>query len=344
MSLDVQLDAEPESQLAKRADRLIRFSTQAGWLLKQLSRFGLPAALLSAAAIFSALRPEAFFTITNAQAMLTLSAPLIVAALGLTIALVMNDIDLSLGSMIGLCGAVAIAAMSFWSIPWPLAILFALMVAIVGGLATGWMVASLGANSLIISLGMATLLTGLEFTVTDQKTIYQGVQDGYIALGQSQVLGVNVQVVVAAVVALSAYLLLERSEAGRYMYAVGGNPTAAFLAGVPVRALRITGIVLSGLGAAIAGILLTAQSASAFSNAGQSYLLPAFASAFLGSTLSPDGRFSVVGTVVAVLFIAVVQTGLTMLQLSSGTIYVAQGALLIAAVLLSRFGLTTARR
>lgn len=345
MSLDVQLDAKAGSQeIVRRADRSIRLSTAVDDVLKRLSRWGLAIALIATIIVFSALRPEAFFTTTNAQAMLTLSAPLTVAALGLTVALVMNDIDLSLGSMIGLCGAVAISAMSFWAIPWPLAILLALGVAIVGGLATGWMVAAIGANSLIITLGMATLLTGLEFILTDQKTIYQGVQDGYIALGQSQFLGINIQVLVAAIVALAAYLLLERSEAGRYMYAVGGNPTAAFLAGVPVRALRITGMVLSGLGSALAGILLTAQSASSFSNSGQSYLLPAFAAAFLGTTLSPDGRFSVVGTLTAVLFIAVVQTGLTMLQLSSGTINVAQGGLLIAAVLLSRFGRPGVRR
>jgi ribose transport system permease protein len=343
MSAELQLDPTRGPSLAKGADRKIRSRPSPAILARRVARYGLIMALFAAIICFGLLRPNAFLSVANAQSILTLSAPLVVAALGLTVLLAMNEIDLSIGSMIGLCGATAIAAMAFWSIPWPVAICLALVVAVLTSFCTGWMVARAGANSLIISLGMATLLTGLEFTLTNQRTLYEGVQDGYVALGQSQFLGINIQVLIAAAIAFATHLLLERSEAGRYMYAVGDNPDAAFLAGVPVRRLRVIGFILCGLGAALAGILLTAQSASSFSNAGQSYLLPAFASAFLGSTLSSEGRFTVLGTVTAVLFIAVVQTGLTMLQLSTGTINIVQGGLLIGAVLLSRVGLAGGR-
>ncbi|GLT11365.1 ABC transporter permease [Sulfitobacter porphyrae] len=303
-----------------------------------LQGYGLVIALLLAIVLFSALRPEAFFSWTNARAILTLAAPLTIAALGLTAALVMNEIDLSVGSMIGLGGAFAVCLMSFWSVPWGIAIVAALALALAVGLATGLMVTLAGANSLIITLGMATLLTGLEFSLTNQRTIYAGIDAGYVALGQSMVLGLNLQVWIAGTIAIAMWVLLERSEAGRYMYATGSNREASFLAGLPVARLRVTGFVLVAALATVAGILLTAQSASAFSNAGQPYLLPAFAAAFLGSTVSGDGRFTVAGTVIAVLFIGVIQTGLTMLQLSTGAINIAQGGLLIMAVLLSRFG------
>lgn len=303
-----------------------------------LQKYGLLFALIAAIAIFSMLRPQAFFSTNNALAILTLAAPLAIAALGLTVALVLNEIDLSVGSMIGLGGAFAVCLMSFWGVPWYLAIVASFILAIGVGLSTGAMVALGGANSLIITLGMATLLTGIEFSLTDQRTVYTGIDAAYIAIGQSRILGLNVQIWVAFLVAIVVWVLLEKTEAGRFMYASGSSPEASFLAGVPVTKYRVIGFIIVAVCAALAGILLTAQSASAFSNSGQPYLLPAFASAFLGSTMSADGRFTAFGTLIAVLFIGVIQTGLTMLQLSTGSINVAQGGMLIAAVLLSRIG------
>lgn len=306
--------------------------------LPLLQKYGLVLALIAAIVIFSLLKPKAFYSMRNAFAILTLAAPLAIASLGLTVSLVLNEIDLSIGSMIGLGGAFAICLMSFWGVPWYAAILLAILLGFGAGMATGVMVAISGANSLIITLGMATLLTGIEFLLTNQRTIYSGVEDAYIMLGQSIFLGLNIQVWVASFIAIVIWILLEKTEAGRFMYASGSSPEAAFLAGVPVRKLRIIGFLVVAICAAITGILITAQSASAFSNAGQAYLLPAFASAFLGSTMSPDGRFTALGTLIAVLFIGVIQTGLTMLQLSTGAINFTQGGLLIAAVLLSRIG------
>lgn len=307
-------------------------------LFRSLQSYGLFLALLLAIGVFSALRPDAFFSTTNARSVLTLAAPLLIASLGLTIALAVNEIDLSVGSMIGLSGALAVCLMSFYDVPWVLAITASLILGVIVGLVIGALVSFGGANSLIITLGMATFLTGIEFSLTDQRTIYTNIDPSYIAIGQSYLLGMSVQVWIAAAIALFAWLLLEKTETGRFIYAIGANPNAAYLAGVPVNKLRIFGFVCVAVTASIAGILLTSQSASAFSNAGQPYLLPAFAAAFLGSTMSPDGRFTVVGTVIAVLFIGVIQTGLTMLQLSNGAINLAQGGLLIIAVMLSRLG------
>lgn len=306
--------------------------------LRILQSYGLFLALLAAVLVFSALRPDAFFSITNARSVLTLAAPLLIASLGLTVALAVNEIDLSVGSMIGLSGALAVCLMSLYDVPWVLAIMAALLAGALGGLIIGILVSVGGANSLIITLGMATFLTGIEFSLTDQRTIYTNIDPSYIAIGQSYILGMSTQVWIAAALAFIAWVLLEKTETGRFIYAVGANPNAAYLAGVPVNRLRIFGFICVAVCASVAGILLTSQSASAFSNAGQPYLLPAFAAAFLGSTMSPDGRFTVAGTVIAVLFIGVIQTGLTMLQLSNGAINLAQGGLLIVAVMLSRLG------
>ena len=316
----------------RAAARILRPSLHA------ITRFGLYIALLVAIAVFGALRPDAFLTVTNALSILTLAAPLMIVSLGLTIALVMNEIDLSIGSMMGLAGAFCVVLMSHLGVPWPLAMLCTVLLAVAVGITTGTMVTHGGANSLIISLGMATFLTGIEFTLTNQRTIYTGIDEGFIALGQSEILGLNAQIWIAGILALICFLALEKTEMGRYMYATGSNAEACRLAGVPVRTLRISAFVFSALGAAMAGLLLTAQSASSFVNVGLPYLLPAFAAAFLGSTVSPKGQFTVAGTVAAVLFIGVIQSGLTMLQLSTGSINLSQGGMLIAAVLLSRLG------
>ena len=233
-------DAGWAREMPKRAPRVRSF---AGW-----QRYALPTALLVAILMFSLLRPTAFFSWTNASAVLTLAAPLLVASLGLTVALVLGEIDLSLESAIGLAGAIAVCLMSFLGVPWPAAALSALVAGTLLGCLTGALVVRSGAESLIITLGAATLLTGLEYLLTDQRTIYEGVADGYVALGQSSVLGLNLQVWIAAGVACLAHVGLERTEWGRAMYAAGDNAEASRLAGLPVSRLRVTGFAVAGGG------------------------------------------------------------------------------------------------
>ena len=158
-----------------------------------------------------------------------------------------------------------------------------------------------------------------------------------MALGQSTSLfGLNNQVWMALGVAVAAYVLLEKTELGRYMYAVGGNPLAARFAGINVKRLRLLGFIIVAVAAAFTGILLTAQGASSSPNAGVSYLLPAYAAVFLGSASFRPGQFNVIGTVVAALFLGVVQTGLQMMQIETAWILILQGVILIVAMQANR--------
>jgi ribose transport system permease protein len=299
---------------------------------------GLFVALLAVILVFSALRPDTFPTAGNALAILTLAAPLAVIACGLTFVLVQGDFDLSVGSMVGLGGATAVVAQSALHLTWMSAVGLALLVAIAVGAINGVLTAYVGLSSFIVTLASGTILTGLEFSLTDQKTIYEGIDPGYSALGQSIVVGLNSQIWIALIVAVVCWTALRHTEAGRYAYAIGANPVAARLSGVRVPLLRVGGFVVSALAAAVAGILITAQASSSFSNAGQPYLLPAFAAVFLGTTISSAGRFNVIGTVIGVVLLGVIQTGLTMLQLSTAAVNLAQGGVLLVAVLFSRIG------
>jgi ribose transport system permease protein len=219
-----------------------------------------------------------------------------------------------------------------------MALIAALLFGIAAGGVNGFLVAYLGGPSFIITLAMGTVLTGVEFALTDQKTIFSGVAQGYADIGQNSFLGLNNMVWIAAVIAVILWALLDRTEVGRYMYAIGGNPEAARLAGIRTRFLRLLGFVVVGLAAAVVGVLISSQSGAYSPSPGLSFLLPAFAAAFLGSAVFRPGEFNIPGTVIGVLFLGVIQTGLTMLNLETYVINLVQGGVLISAVLLSRLG------
>lgn len=303
-----------------------------------LARYGLLGALFVAIIVFCIARPDSFATIDNLKSVLTQSSlPLIIAA-GLTIVLVMEDFDLSFGSMIGLGSAVAVALMVKSGVSWPIALLAALAAGLAVGAVNGFIIAYLGGSSFIITLAMGTILSGLEFAITGQSTLYEGISHSYSSIAQNTILGFSNEIWIAVVIALLVWVLLDFTELGRYMYAIGGNPEAARLAGIRTKALRLGGFMLVGLAAAICGVLLSSQTQSFNPNSGAQYLLPAFAAVFLGSAVFRPGQFNLPGTVVGVLFLGVIQTGLTMLSLQTYMINLVQGAILIAAVMMSRIG------
>ena len=302
------------------------------------SRYGLLIAFLATIVVFSIAKSDVFPTKRNAESILTAAGPSLILAVGLTVVLVMQDFDLSIGAIIGLAAGAAENLMVKNGVGWVIAVLLVLLIAVVAGLLNGFMVAFLGGSSFIITLAMGTVLTGIEFGLTKQNTVFSGFPNGFTKIASGQFLGLSNLVWIAAVVAIVIWVLLERTEIGRYMYAIGGNPEAARLSGVRVRSLRVLGFVIVALSAAIVGLLLTAQSASYAPNAGISYLLPAFAAVFLGAAVLRPGEFNVAGTVIGVLFLGVIQTGLTILNFETYLINLVQGGILITAVLVSSIG------
>jgi ribose transport system permease protein len=287
---------------------------------------------------FSLLRPHTFPTGENAEAILTLAAPSLIMAVGLTVVLVMQDFDLSFGAMIGLSGGAITTFVATDHIGFVLAIVLVLLIGVAAGLANGFMVSYLGGNSFIITLAMGTVLTGVEFALTHQNTIYSGFPPSFLKIAQGTFLGFNNQIWIALVIAVATWVLLDRTELGRYMYAIGGNQEAARLSGIRVRPFRVIGFIIVGLAASAGGILLISVSSSYSPNGGTSYLLPAFAAVFLGAAVFRPGEFNVPGTVIGVLFLGVIQTGLIMLNFETYVINLVQGGILIAAVLISRLG------
>lgn len=303
-----------------------------------IARYGLLIAFLITIVIFSIARPNTFPTWNNAKSILTLAAPSLIIAAGLTVVLVMQDFDLSFGAMIGLGGGAVTVFITQDHWAWQVAIIVVLLMGVGAGIANGVMVAYFGGSSFIITLAMGTVLTGVEFALTHQNTVYQGYPSGFIAIASNTTLGLSNQIWIAAVVAIVIWVLLDHTEIGRYMYAIGGNSEAARLSGLRVRPLRVAGFVVVGVMAAVTSILLISESGSYAPNGGASYLLPAFAAVFLGAAVFRPGEFNLPGTVVGVLFLGVIQTGLIMLNLQTYIVNLVQGGILIGAVLISRLG------
>lgn len=331
--------AEAGTDTAPGTGRSARASNRAMTPSVFIAKYGLLIAFLLTVIVFSIARPSTFPTLDNLKSILTLASPPLILAVGLTVVLVMQDFDLSFGAMIGLAGGAVTTFIVSDHWAWQLAIVVVLILGVVAGIANGVMIAYFGGSSFIITLAMGTVLTGVEFALTHQTTVYQGYPAGFVGIASnSSILGLSNQIWIAAVIAVVIWILLDRTEIGRYMYAIGGNSEAARLSGLRVRPMRVLGFVIVGLTAAVAGILLISEASSYAPNGGVSYLLPAFAAVFLGAAVFRPGEFNLPGTVVGVLFLGVIQTGLILLNLQTYVINLVQGGILIAAVLISRLG------
>jgi ribose transport system permease protein len=316
----------------------------AGRVLGTARRHGVLLALAATVVLFSTLRPQLFPTLDNAETMLRDLSPLAIAAFGMTVVLVMTDFDLSLGAMIGLGGTTAVVLMSKSDVNYIMAIVLTLGLGAVVGLTNGLAVAYAGASSFVVTLAMGTVLQGVEYQVSGQQSVFQNIPAAYKSLANAQFLGLSSQVYVALVVFAVLFVLLERSEIGRYMYAIGGNMEAARLAGLPVRRLRVVGFMIGSACAAVSGMLLTSQAGQSTPDLGLPYLLPVFAAVFLGSTAVRVGKFNIMGTLVGAIFLQVISTGLILLELKPAYINIVQGAILAGSVLLARVGAGDGRR
>lgn len=311
-----------------------------------LARFGLLIVFAVVVAVFKVLQWDVFLTADNVRRTIfspTGFAPLMILAAGLTVVLAMGDFDLSFGNMVGLAGGTAVALMVNFDQGWPLAILVALLIAMAVGVGNGFFVAHLGASSFVITLATATILLGFETLWTDNRSIIGVGQGFYLGLDETVVIWqLRLPVFIALGVALLTWVLLDRTELGRYMYAIGGNREAARLAGINVAGIRMIGFIIVAVFSALVGILLTANLGGMRIDLGTPLLLDAYAAVFLGAAVFRPGQFNIPGTILGVLFLRVVEVGLLVQQIENSWINVAKGAILLFGVLLSQ--LVTRRR
>lgn len=312
-------------------------------MLTHLRRSGTLLGLLGIIVFFAVQLPETFLTARNLLNVSQQISMLAVTAFTMTIVMVMGDFDLSVGSTASLAGVVAAV---LFAAGWPVAagVAAALGVGILGGLFNGVLVAYLGILPFIATLGTLTMFSGAAFLVSDGKTIFgRDIPEAFSGFARSGIPlaeGVTLpsMTIAAALVLVLVFVVLEHTTYGRRLYAIGGNIHAAELAGINVRRLRLSAFALTGLGAAIAGLMYASRVASANPMQSSGLMLDAIAAVFLGMTMGRQGEPRVMATLVGVLILGILDNGLTQMNVDSYVREILIGGIVVAAVAVSSYG------
>lgn len=312
-------------------------------MLTHLRQSGTLVGLLAIVLFFAVQLPDTFLTAQNLLNVSQQISMLAVTAFTMTIVMVMGDFDLSVGSTASLAG---IAAAVLFASGWPVwsGVIAALAVGIAGGLFNGVLVAYVGILPFIATLGTLTMFSGTAFLISDGKTIFgrdiPAEFSGFARSGLHLAEGVTVpsMTIAAALVLAVVFVVLEHTTYGRRLYAIGGNIQAAELAGINVRRLRLSAFALTGLGAAVAGLMYASRVASANPTQASGLMLDAIAAVFLGMTMGRQGEPRVMATLVGVLILGILDNGLTQMNVDSYVREILIGAIVVAAVAVSSYG------
>ena len=316
-------------------------------MIAYLRQFGTLLGLLVIVVFFAVQLPGTFLTARNLINVSQQISMLAVVAFAMTVVMVMNDFDLSVGSTASLAGVLA-AVLFAQGFPVWVGVSAALGIGLVGGVLNGVLVAYLGILPFVATLGTLTVFSGLAFFISGGATIFgrdipkpfadfsrQGIPLDWLGLAEVKLPYLSL---VAVLVLVIVWVLLEHTSYGRRLYAIGGNREAAHLAGVRVRRLRLSAFAVTGFGAAVAGLMYASRVASANPTQGAGLMLDAIAAVFLGMTMGKEGEPRVLATLVGVLILGILDNGLTQMQVDSYVREMLVGTIVIAAVATSSLG------
>jgi len=282
--------------------------------------------------IFFSITSPVFFSTTNGLNMVTNIAVIGIMAIPGTFLLIAGQVDLSVASVAAMCGMVMASLAGPLGIPAAMGI--ALVVGLLVGLINGFFVMVVGVNSLIVTLGGLATFFGIGQLIGDGQTI---LVQGFRFLGTARpFLNIPMPVIVFVVILIIGILILRFTVYGRQLYAIGANPTAARLVGIPSKRVVFVAFMFSSLAAALAGLILVSQLGAASPNNARGYELVVVTAIVLGGASLSGGRGTILGTFIGLMIIQVLSTGLTLLNVQSFWQSVATGVLLITAVSFDR--------
>jgi ribose transport system permease protein len=322
------------SVMSQRVDGPQARARRARISASDLERWAL-VALLVVSFVFFALdgaTSQTFLSAPNLRNVLGSQAVIGVLALASLPPLIAREFDLSVGSVCVLASIVIAKCMAEASLPLGAAIVIGVGVGAAIGLMNGWLVAYLRVNALIATLGVSTVIAGVVQATTNGNSIVSGISPDLVSFGAGHWLGLPRTVYALAFVgAVIAYTLVQ-TPYGRYLHFVGSSPASTRLVGVNVERTVLGSFLISGLLSGLAGALLIAQNGNATPQPGADLTLTAISAAFLGATAIRAGRFNVIGTIVAIFFLAFSVNGLTLLGVDAWINGVFTGAALVIAV------------
>lgn len=251
-------------------------------------------------------------------------------AFGITCVLIGGGIDLSVGSVVAASGVLAVR-MANAGLPVPVCVAVALAFGALIGFFNGLVIANTALPAFIVTLSTQIIVRGVSYIFTGGQPA-QCTNEGFNNLGTGYLLGIPVPVIIVAVSMLILFFIMNRTGFGRHVYAVGGNIEAARYAGVNVKWVQIRMFMISGVCAALAGVVLAARLYSGQPNVGEGFERDAIAASVLGGTSMSGGVGAMGGTVVGVLIIGVLNNGMNLLKIDTYWQYVVKGGVILGAV------------
>ncbi|MBL8582742.1 MAG: ABC transporter permease [Rhizobiaceae bacterium] len=302
-----------------------------------ISRYGLVFAFIAIIVLFSVLRPDAFLTTRNFGSIMSDNAVLMLIALGIMVPLVVGQFDLSPGFVASLGAMLTAGLLTRQGLPWPAVLVIVVLVGCAIGLLMGILVGYLQLNSLIVSLGVGSAISGFVLLYSNGEIIFNGIPASFTVIGQTRLFGfLPLPFIYAMIAAIVIWYVLTYLPVGRRLYAIGGSQEASRLIGINInKYIAISFVVSSGM-ASLAGFVQVARLGAGHPTSAQAFLLPAFAAAFLGATAIRPGFYNIWGTVIAVFLVGAGTTGLFMLGAQAYVQPIFNGAILVLAVTLSR--------
>lgn len=293
--------------------------------------------VLVLAILFLALTQDRFATYGNFLNILEANSILLIVAVGLTFVLLVGGFDLSVGGTLALSG-IGLSYLLGAGLPPPLAIFLTVAGGVLLGLLTnGLLIARFGLSFFVVTIGTASLFRGTALVVTEGATLSLFEESFLRQVGAGRIAGIPSPVIIALTVLLTAILVTRYTGYGRMLYAVGGNPEAARLAGINVTAVRWSVYAIASGLAALGGVLEAGRLASAAPTIGAGIELTAGAAVLLGGTTFIGGSGTMLGTFLGALFLGVLANGLTIAGVPAFWQGVVSGVVLILSVLVDRF-------
>lgn len=316
--------AESGSRTVERKDRVKALMLKNAQILSVLAMLGLLVVLFSATT-------DSFLTSGNMLNLLRQYAPTIILAVAMTFVITSSGIDLSVGSLVALTGALSASMLAFEQPAW-LTILAMLGLGLAAGVMHGWFAAYQGIPALIVTLAGLTAWRGVAQLLTQGYSISIDSDTLFVVLGQGQVGPIPVPAIIAAIVVILGWVLMNRTKYGQYITGIGSNEEAVRRAGVNTRLVKLSAFMLTGAAAALGGMIYAARLTSGSANAAVALELEVIAAVVLGGTSIFGGRGTVIGAVLGALTIAVISNGLILMRVSPFAVPVAQGVVLLLAI------------
>jgi len=286
--------------------------------------------LLILCIVISLITPR-FLSIANIKNVLTQVSVNAVIAIGMSFVILTGGIDLSVGSILAVSGAVAASIIKSTGNVF-LAIIVALAIGSIIGLINGALISKGRIQAFIVTLATMTIFRGVTYVYTNGTPI-SSLGQSFSGIGNKMILGLPIPVIFMVIVFGIAFYILSQTRYGRYVYALGGNEDSARLSGINTDKIKTLVYVLSGAAAALSGIIVTSRIGSASPNAGVGFELDAIAAVVVGGTSLSGGEGSVVGTIIGALIIGVLNNGLNLINVSPFYQAIVKGLVILLAVM-----------